>query len=104
MTNVLKSKRHEKHGMDLLLRYQIFCLYFFLYTGVWIAVKSEIGEESSPIIDYAPLWAVMAIGTFAAYSIFSGVYSIEDCPEAAAEVEKDVKEALSAMKSNGVCR
>lgn len=83
-----------------MLRYQIFCIYTFLFLALFIALRSEAEEGS--IVDYSPLFAVMAMGAFAAFSIVNGVYNLKDCPEAALEVERDVKEAISAMSKKGI--
>jgi len=85
--------------MNDLLRYQLFGMYIALVLGLWIAIRSE---DSNAIVNYAPLWIVAAIGVFAAFSVMYGVANLPDCPEAAAEVDKDVKEARAAMKKNGI--
>eukprot|EP00557_Chaetoceros_sp_GSL56_P004297 CAMPEP_0176495302 /NCGR_PEP_ID=MMETSP0200_2-20121128/10575_1 /TAXON_ID=947934 /ORGANISM="Chaetoceros sp., Strain GSL56" /LENGTH=55 /DNA_ID=CAMNT_0017893153 /DNA_START=280 /DNA_END=447 /DNA_ORIENTATION=+ len=54
------------------------------------------------MVTYAPLWLVVGIGLFAAFSILSGVANLEDCPAAAKEVERDIQEAKIAMKKKGI--
>ena len=87
--------------MNGMLQYQLFSLYMFLFVGLWWALRSE-ADESNKAVDYAPLWLVLGIGIYAAGSIFYGVINLKDCPEAAKEVEIDVKEAIAAMKKKGV--
>ena len=55
-----------------------------------------------PFIDYFPLWIVICLGLYAVGSIVYGVTNFVDCPGAAMEVEKHVKEAKTEMKKRGV--
>lgn len=87
-------------AIDGLFRYQLFCLYTFAFLGIWMVLKTEAVDN--PMVTYAPLWLVAGIGAFAAFSILSGVASLEDCPEAAKEVERDIREAKIAMKKKGI--
>ena len=63
-------------------------------------LRSEINDNA--VVNYAPLWLVASIGVFAAYSIVSGVANLKDCPDAAKEIDRDVKEARVAMTKKGV--
>mmetsp|Transcript_5384 Transcript_5384/g.6218 ORF Transcript_5384/g.6218 Transcript_5384/m.6218 type:complete len:102 (+) Transcript_5384:206-511(+) len=85
-----------------LLRYQLFCIYIFLYIGLFIALKSEAGEDPNIVVDYSPFWAVLILGAFAAFSIMNGVYNLKNCPDAAMEIDRDVKEAVTAMRKKGI--
>mmetsp|Transcript_4409 Transcript_4409/g.8504 ORF Transcript_4409/g.8504 Transcript_4409/m.8504 type:complete len:90 (-) Transcript_4409:186-455(-) len=87
-------------AIDGLFRYQLFCLYTFAFLGLWIVLKTEAADN--PMVTYAPLWLVVGIGLFAAFSILSGVANLEDCPAAAKEVERDIQEAKIAMKKKGI--
>ena len=87
--------------MDGLLRYQQFCIYGVLFLSVWTALLYS-PSSSHPIIQYAPLVLIAVLGVYALASITYGVVNLKDCPEAALEVEKDVKEAKAAMAKKGV--
>ena len=54
------------------------------------------------VVNYAPLWLIVALGLFAAFSIIQGVIELADCPEATKEVNRDVKEARVAMEKQGI--
>lgn len=90
--------------MEAFLRYQLFCIYGVIFLGLWIALRSTEGEGShtGTIINHAPLFLVAGLGVYALVSIVYGVVNMQDCPEAAVEVEKDVKEAKAAMAKKGV--
>jgi len=87
-------------ALDGLLRYQLFSLYACLFYGLWLALRSE--EEGNVVVNYAPLWLIVALGLFAAFSIIQGVIELADCPEATKEVNRDVKEARVAMEKQGI--
>ena len=96
----IETQTNTTMVLDGLFRYQLFCLYAFLFIGLWLVLRSEVNGNA--VINYAPLWLVAAIGVFAAYSIVQGVANLKDCPDAAKEVERDVQEARVAMKKKGV--
>ena len=83
-----------------LLRYQIFCAYGILFLGLWIALRTENGDNI--LIDFAPLWLIIVLGIYAVTSIYRGVVNMKDCPEAAAEVDRHVKEAKEELSKKGI--
>jgi len=118
--------------MSGLLRYQIFLSYGILIFGIWytliqnksLILSSNVENNDTafsfiqsmsitifsslprycqePFIDYFPLWIVICLGLYAVGSIAYGVANFVDCPDAAIEVEKHVKEAKTEMKKRGV--
>ncbi len=90
--------------MNGFLRYQLFSIYGIVFVGLWVALKSSDGKGSvaAMIINYAPVFLILGLGVYALVSIVHGVINLKDCPEAAVEVEKDVKEAKAAMTKKGV--
>jgi hypothetical protein len=87
-------------ALDGLLRYQLFSVYACLFLGLWLALRSK--EDGNIVVNYAPLWLISAIGVFAVFSITRGVINLADCPEAAKEVNINVKEARVAMQKKGI--
>ena len=50
----------------------------------------------------APLWGIFCLGLYALISIGYGLMTFEDCPEAAAELERQIEEARAEMKRRGI--
>lgn len=98
--------------MGGLLRYQVFLGYGILFVAVWYASleKKEWIVSTLPIstegadllINYAPVWLVVGLGVYALLTIVLRVANFSDCPDAAAEVEAQAKEAVVEMKKMGV--
>lgn len=63
-------------------------------------------ESASPtvkvLIDFAPIWGIGLLGIYALSTIAYNVMTFNDCPEAAEELEKQIKEAKAEMKKRGV--
>jgi hypothetical protein len=100
-----------------LLRYQIFLSQGIVFLALWYAglqqqdlilEKQQQLFPSVPLnvvsagITYTPLFAVLLLGLYAAGSIIIGVANFSDCPEAAAEIDVQVKEAKAALLKKGV--
>jgi len=103
-----------------LLRYQIFLVYGIAFVSVWyyaLQRKDEIvraagdtvfvGGMISPkllviLVDWAPLFAVLALGLYAFLLLVIGVIKFRDCPEAAAELEVQVAQAKKELKKKGI--
>jgi hypothetical protein len=49
-----------------------------------------------------PFWIILCLGLYAVGSIAYGVANFADCPDAAAEVERHIKEANTEMKKKGI--
>ncbi len=63
------------------------------------SLPSPIQEAT---IDYFPLWILVGLAMYAIISITYGVVNFADCPDAAKEVERHVKEAKEEMKKRGI--
>lgn len=98
--------------MTGLLRYQIFLGYGVSFLAVWYAALENkpliittipISSEAADLmIHYAPLWLVVGLGLYAVFTIGFRVATFSDCPDAAAEIEVQAKEAIIEMKKIGV--
>lgn len=95
-----------------LLRYQLFLAYVAVFLAVWYyALKSlsngwDRSESDSKIIvaaaRYAPLMALAAFGIYALALLVIGVARFSDRPDAAAELDRDIKEAKHKLAKRGL--
>lgn len=95
-----------------MLRYQIFLCWGALWAAIWYQANDseESLVEKSPLpsgvtkilIQLLPLWILVALAGYALVTILYGLATLEDFPEASAELEKEIKEAKTAMKKRGV--
>ena len=54
------------------------------------------------MVDFLPLYVLVGLAIYAAGSVVIGVMNFSDCPEAAEEVNRHVKEAKEAMKLKNI--
>jgi amino acid transporter len=95
-----------------MLRYQVFLSYAFLWAAIWyqalqsedtIVDKSPLSPEATKLlIQLLPLWILVALAIYALTSILYGLATLGDFPEAAVELEKEIREAKAAMKKRGI--
>ena len=87
-----------------LLRYQIFAATGISLLSIWLALLNNSTTASNPLVLYAPVWSVLLLGLYAIISVILGTMSFKDCPEAAAEIETQIKEAKTEMKKRGIIK
>ena len=89
-----------------LLRYQVFLVYGVSFIALWLGAKAKkddsTGATTAILIDFAPVWAVLLLGVYAAATIIYNVMTFNDCPEAAAELDQQIKEAKAEMKKRKI--
>jgi dolichyl-phosphate mannosyltransferase polypeptide 3 len=92
-----------------LLRYQVFIAYGAVFLAIWYKAlsfrneaKADLSKEVDLLITFAPVWAVLGLGIYAVSNLIHGVSNMSDCPNAAKEIEKNVKEARKDMKKRGI--
>lgn len=89
-----------------LLRYQIFLGYAVVFLALWIGARMKQDDTaqgvSKILVDFAPIWAIGALGIYALATIMYNVMTFNDCPEAAEELEKQIKEAKAEMKKRKI--
>ena len=95
-----------------MLRYQLFLGYGVAFAAVWYGALQRKGEivstlgTSAPVtsivVDYAPIWAILVLGVYAVLSVAYRVATMADCPDAAEEIDMQVKEAKAALIKMGV--
>jgi hypothetical protein len=87
-----------------LLRYQLFLAYAGVFLASWFyALRNEFdlsGREF--LIDFAPLWAVLCLGAYAALRLAIGLVQFKSYPNAAMELELEVAEAKAELKKRGI--
>ena len=87
-----------------LLRYQIFLGIGVAFLSIWFALIKGSDTTSKPLLLYAPIWAIVLLGIYAAGSVIFGVINFKDTPEAAAEIDRQVLEAKAEMKKRGILK
>ena len=93
-----------------LLRYQLFLAYAAAFLSAWCyalkALDSNSQLLSSPVarvlIRFAPFWAVVGLGLYALTLLVIGVAQFKDRPDAAADLDRDVKAAKQELAKRGI--
>ena len=97
-----------------LLRYQLFLSHLIAFLSLWKILlnnQEKILQTLSPSIPayltefcirFAPLLLLIGLAIYALSSIGYSMLTFEDCPEAAKEIETQVKEAKIELKKKGV--
>jgi uncharacterized protein (DUF58 family) len=90
-----------------LLRYQLFTAYAVAFLSIWyIALQKkdelDLPAEAMLLIDFAPIWAVVAIGVYLLLVLIIGVLTFKDCPAAALELELEVTVARVELGGKGI--
>lgn len=84
-----------------MLRYQLFLAVGVSFLSVWYAA---LQVSDNPLVLYAPAWAILLLAIYAISSIAIGLVNFRDTPEAATEIEQQVKEAKSEMTKRGIIK
>ena len=87
--------------MTGLLRYQRFVGIGISFVSIWYAILSQ-QPDVNIVVRFAPIWACIGLALYAIASIGYGVIICKDVPEAAKEIERQVKEAKIEMKKRAV--
>mmetsp|Transcript_2014 Transcript_2014/g.2615 ORF Transcript_2014/g.2615 Transcript_2014/m.2615 type:complete len:96 (-) Transcript_2014:217-504(-) len=89
-------------------KYQIFLAKLFVPTLYWIIVLFWIQRKpdtfSDPIkffVQTFPIWAILGFGVYSAGCVVQGVLTFNDCPNAAMELEADIKRAHEQLAKKG---
>jgi Dolichol-phosphate mannosyltransferase subunit 3 (DPM3) len=93
-----------------LLRYQIFLSYTAALFAFWaIALGSNGGFDhfqlktsTDIVLVFIPVWGLITLGIYLLSLLIYGVMTYRDCPEAARELESEIKEAKTEMKRRGI--
>lgn len=86
-----------------MLRYQVFLSYGVVLSAVWWWFVSRIDqlaltELGRGLILFAPFLGVVMLGLYLLFRLVLGVASYHDCPDAAAEIDAQIKEAKIELK------
>lgn len=85
----------------MLTRLQVFLGIFASFSSCWYAALLA-NNDADPLLKYAPIWIILILGVYAVSTIAHGVIQCKDFPDAALEIEKQVKEARTEMSRRGV--
>jgi hypothetical protein len=103
-----------------LRRYQVFLGYGVAFLSAWYYALSKREEIRSELtgkdvgwdensagwallaVEWAPLLAALAVALYLLALLVVGVMSFEDCPGAAAQLGRDVREAKDALRRMGL--
>lgn len=93
-----------------LLRYQIFSTYGVTFLSVWYYGLQHVDEWSSSsssgivhlVVAYAPLWAILTLAVYLLTRLILGVLAYQDCPEAATEIEQQIRQAKVELKKRKI--
>lgn len=90
-----------------LLRYQLFTGYAVVLLSIWYTAlqkRSDYKDNKTImlLIDFMPIWAVVAVGLYLLTVLIVGVMSFNDVPAASKELEAEIKEAKEEMKKRGI--
>jgi hypothetical protein len=86
-----------------MLRYQVFLTYGVAFISAWYYGLSKKKEYDLPLavdalVTFAPVLAILVLGSFLIARLIIGVLAYQDCPDAAQEIDRQVVEARSEMK------
>jgi hypothetical protein len=65
-----------KVQMDVNLKYRLFCIYAFLFAGLWGALLYEqplVDDGDDDLVYFAPLFLIGAIGVFSCFIITTSI-------------------------------
>lgn len=85
----------------MLTRLQVFLGIFVSLSSCWYAALSA-NNDPQILLKYAPVWIILTLGLYAVSSVAYGVVQCKDFPDAALEIEKQVKDAKAEMSRRGV--
>jgi hypothetical protein len=100
-TEIISTSTLEHQHHLTMLRYQLFLAIGASFLSVWY---SAIQFSVDPLVLYAPVWGILLLGVYAVSNIAIGLVNFKDTPEAAAEIEQQVKEAKAEMTKRGVIK
>ncbi|XP_014243814.1 dolichol-phosphate mannosyltransferase subunit 3 [Cimex lectularius] len=64
--------------------------------------KSHFVDEWYTLILYSPVILVFSLGVYALSSVLWGVLTFNDCPDAAEELQRQIKEAKEDLRKKGL--
>jgi hypothetical protein len=95
-------------------RYELFLFIGITFLAVWCGIlkkcieNNAVQQLSAPtlyaIIVYLPAWAILSVGLYGIGSIGMGVMNFRDVPDAAAEIEIQIRDATVEMTRRGVIK
>lgn len=98
-----------------MLRYQVFLAWGAFWAAIWSILK-QCEEQVTETLEFLsipqdvthwfiflfPVWLLVLLAIYAAFTIIYGIATMKDCREAAAEVEQQIKMAKEEMRRRGI--
>jgi len=78
--------------------FALISLYIALFLG-YVPVSTKIQEDIVPVL---PFWSLVSFGAFLLARLGYGVMTINDVPEAHAELMAQIQQARTELKAKGV--
>ncbi|CAJ0941597.1 unnamed protein product, partial [Mesorhabditis belari] len=85
----------------------VFLKYFITFVISWLTLWRFTANMNLPhclshVVEYAPIYAVLALGVWAASSVICGVFTFNDCNQAKLELVGEIGEARKHLKQRKV--
>ena len=89
-----------------MLRYQVVFSFLstlvFLWCSLYWFISTQLRDEKIlKIVELLPMYAVVTFGAYSLATIGINLIAVKDCPEAAAELEKEIILAKEDLKGKG---
>ncbi|XP_055315567.1 dolichol-phosphate mannosyltransferase subunit 3 [Sitodiplosis mosellana] len=72
-------------------------VYLYLLTG-----EPKVSEEMMLHIKFLPIYLIGMFGGYSVYTVLYRVFTFNDCPEAAEEIQKQIEEAKVDLSAKGM--
>jgi hypothetical protein len=76
--------------------------FLFIWSAIWLRFLPGFDAYRLEILLGGPLAIVALLGLYAVFSVVHGVLSFNDCPEARAELIKEVEEAKKELRQRKI--
>jgi dolichol-phosphate mannosyltransferase subunit 3 len=97
----------EKSEFNAMLRYQVFLSYGTMLLASWWWCMTHQEQIVSTklthrVVVFAPLFGAVSLGVYLLARLTIGVASYQDCSEAAAELDSQIKEAKAELRKRKI--
>lgn len=74
-----------------------------LFLAFWnILARTSVASHFPTVVQFLPLWAIIAFSIYAMISIFTSVYSLPSCRVEYHELTGDIKAAKDELLAKGI--
>lgn len=90
-----------------MLRYQVVFSYVAAFLGIWMALCTylrsyEVASQVREVVHILPMYALITFGAYSLGTIGLNLMSVRDCPDAAKELDEQIKEAKKDLMKKGI--